>query len=61
MDKAILAKNYSSLKRAETRNYKRFPKINLPNVGMMHWLTKYTNKDAHSTTLLHFTQPSLHK
>ena len=26
----LLAKNYSSLKRAETRNYKRFLKKNLP-------------------------------
>ena len=32
----LLAKNYSSLKRAETRNYKRFLKRNLPNVGMAH-------------------------
>ena len=45
---------------------KDFYKRNLLNVGMAgwrHWLTKYTNKEssAHSTTLLHFTQPSLHK
>ena len=36
----LLAKNYSSSKRAETRNYKRF------NVRMAHWLMKYTNKES---------------
>ena len=42
----LLANYYSSFKRAETRNYKRFLKRNLPNVGMVHWLTKYTNKKS---------------
>ena len=49
------------LKRAETRNCKRFlkkkstkscSKINVGMAGWRHWLTKYTDKER---TLLHFT------
>ena len=50
---------YSSLKRAETRNYKWFLKRNLPNVGMAgwrHWLTNAQTRRAHSTTLLYVSK-----
>ena len=50
----LLAKNYNSLKRAETRNY-------LPNIWMAHWLKKYTNKESTFHNIATFTQPSLHK
>ena len=33
-----------SLKRAETRNYKRFLKKNLPNVGMAAWMEALADK-----------------
>ena len=53
----LLAKKvyYGSSKRAETRNYKRFLKRNLPNVEMdggTGWRSTQTRR-AHSTTLLH--------
>ena len=56
----LLAKNYSSLKRAATRNYKRFIKINLSNVGMAHWLAEYTNKEStfHNVATFHTTIPT---
>ena len=58
-----------SKKRAETRNFKKISKRNLPNVGIGGWMEALQLDDklstqtrrAHSTALLHFTQPSLHK
>ena len=50
---------------SETRNYKRFLKRNLPNVGMAgwrHWLTKYTDKEStfHNIATFHTTISQWH-
>ena len=45
------------------KKFKKVSKINLPNVGMGGWMKALADKihkqRAHSTTLLHFPQPSV--
>ena len=54
----LLAKNYSSLKRAEIRNYKR--NLYQMYIELAHWLTKNTNKEStfHNIATFHTTIPT---
>ena len=54
--------------KGRNKKFKKISKRNLPYVGMAGWMDaldaladKVQTRRAHSTTLLHFTQPSLHK